>query len=152
MNKGNNFSATANFILEDIEINFKQLEYSIIEYSTPAYTLNPVFLNRQDMQGSVPGDRIIKEQATVLRFVLDEQLEVFFSLLHLQQRNLKLGYSRDLLNLHILNNMRKPIAIGTYKNAWITNISPIRYTTNENETIAFLDVNLNYLDFEINPL
>lgn len=152
MNKGNNFSALANFILEDKEINFKQLEYSIIEYSTPAFTLNPVYLNRGESQGTVPGDRVIKEQSTVLRFVLDEKLEVFFALTALQQRNSKLGYSKDLLNLHILNNMRKSIAIGTYKNCWITNISPIRYTTNENETISFLDVNLNYLDFKIEPL
>lgn len=150
-NRANGFSALAKFVL-DSNADIEQLEYNIIEYSTPSSTLGIVELNRGGNKGTVPGDTLEEEQSTVLRFIVDDELKVYFSLKDIQKNNVGKGYSKDILNLHIMNNNHKPIALGSYKGAWIGNISPLRYTVTENETTVFLDVNLNFLKYEITPL
>lgn len=151
-NRANGFSALAKFVLNDNTVNIEQLEYNIIEYSTPSSTVGMVELNRNGTKGTIPGDTLEEEQSTVLRFIVDEELKVYFTLKDIQKKAVGNGFSKDILNLHIMNNNHKSIAIGSYKGAWIGNISPLRYTVIENETTVFLDVNLNFLKYEITPL
>ena len=151
-NRANGFSALAKFVLEDNSINIEQLEYNIIEYSTPSSTLNQVELNRNGTKGTIPGDVLEEEQSTLLRFIVDEELKVYFALKAIQKKSAGNGISKDILNLHIMNNNHKSIAVGKYLGVWIGNISPLRYTVVENETTVFLDVNLNFLKYEITPL
>ena len=151
-NRANGFSAVAKFVLNDNTINIEQLEYNIIEYSTPSSTVGMVELNRSGTKGTIPGDTLEEEQSTVLRFIVDEDLKVYFTLKEIQKKAVGNGFSKDILNLHIMNNNHKAIAIGSYKGAWIGNISPLRYSVTENETTVFLDVNLNFLKYEITPL
>ena len=80
-NRANGFSALASFVLDSKDINTNQLQYSIIEYSTPESTLGSVALNRNSTQGSIPGDTVVDEQNTLLRFIVDEDLKVYFDLI-----------------------------------------------------------------------
>ena len=151
-NRANGFSALASFVLDSKDINTNQLQYSIIEYSTPESTLGSIALNRNSTQGSIPGDTVVDEQNTLLRFIVDEDLKVYFDLKSIQKNNASNGISKDILNISLMNNHHKVIAKGIYYGAWIGNISPLRYTVIENETTVFLDVNLNFLRYELQPL
>ena len=148
-NRANNFSATAEFLIQDNSIELTPMKYNIVEYTTPTSTLSPDEVQRQGQRGTLPGDTIDKEQSTILRFILDEDLEVYFNLLDIQEMNAGKGYSQDSLILNIQNNYRKNIALGTYTNAWIGTIYPLRYSVQEQETTVYVEVTLNFLTFNL---
>lgn len=148
-NRANGFSAKASFILQDTKVDIKPFEYNIIEYTTPTYSLNPVRINHRGTTGTIPGDTIEKEQSTILKFIVDENLEVYFRLLELMENAKNNGTIKDTLNINIMNNFHKIIANAIYSKAWVGGISPLRYTTTENETTIYVDVTLNYLDFDL---
>ena len=151
-NRANNFSAVANFIYNDTSIEIEPLQYNIIEYTTPTSTLTPTIINYGSETGTLPGDRIEQEQSTILRFIVDEDLKVYFNLLAMQSDKVGKGQSKDILNIQVMNNMHEVIATGVYNNAWIGVISPLRYSTTDNETTVFVEVTLNYLRFNLEPI
>jgi len=148
-NRANNFSAIGEYILSNNDIDTTPLKYNIIEYTTPTSSLMPVDITRHGERGTIPGDTIDREQSTMLRFILDENLDVYFNLLAIQEQNANNGYSNDSLILDIQNNYRSSIAIGIYQNCWIGTISPIRYAIQEHETTVYVEVTLNFLQFKL---
>lgn len=148
-NRANNFSSYAEFLFEDQSlIEVEPLKYNLIEYSTPSYNLSPTQIQISGKVGTIPGDTIEKDQSQILRFILDEDLKVFFNLLKIMEYN-SVGHNKDILNINIQNNKHDTIALAKYSNVWISNISSITYSTTENETIIFIDVTMNFLDFNI---
>ena len=151
-NRANNFSAIGSFILKKNDLDIAPINYNIIEYTTPTSSLMPVEINRNGQRGTIPGDTVEKEQSTMLRFILDENLEVYFNLLDIQKYNSQNGFSEDSLVLDIQNNYRSSIAKGTYYNCWIGTISPLRYSVQEQETTVYVEVTLNFLQFELDKV
>ena len=148
-NRANNFSGEGQFIFSDDSIDIHPLKYNIIEYTTPNSNLNAVELRRGSTVGAIPSDTVEQEQSTVLRFIVDEDLEVLFTLQEIQNNSAGKGQSKDIFNVHIKNNYNKAIAIGSFSGVFIGNISPLRYSTIENETTVYLDVTLNFLYYTI---
>ena len=151
-NRASNFSAKADFLLRKDLIDTDPINYNIIEYTTPSSTLEAVVINRCGTTGVIPGDVITEEQSTVLKFIIDDELKVYFTLKEMQSNVAGLGMSEDILTVSIMNNYHKIIAKGVYKNMFIGNISELRYTTLENETTTYVDVTINFLGFKLEPL
>lgn len=147
-NRANNFSAKAEFVF-DKDINITPLEYNIQDISLPSINLNPIQLDYKGLNGNIPGDTLDATQELELQFILDEELEVLFTLMQIQDMNWKNGRSKDLLILNILNHKNKVIATASFKNVWLQVISGITYTTKGEDTTVILPVTISYLDYAL---
>ncbi len=151
LNRANSFSAYADFLMGDKKVDTDILKYYIIDYYIPGSTLSGNEISAGGKSGTIPGDTVVPDQSQVLRFIIDEDLKVYFALRDIQKKN-SLGFYNDLLNMQIMNNKTDVIANAVYQTVWIFNIGPIRYSTTENETTTYIDVTINYLDFDIQPV
>jgi hypothetical protein len=146
-NKANNFSAKAEFIFEDVDTI--SLEYNIQDISLPSRTLSPTLIARAGNSAHIPGDSIDIEQSLELNFILDENLEVMFTLMEIQNKNFENGKSNDLLVVNIFDNKHKNIVTASFTKAWIEQIGGIQYSTKGQDTIIFIPVVVSYLDYNL---
>ena len=146
-NKANNFSAKAEFIFEDVDTI--SLEYNIQDISLPSRTLSPTLIARAGNSAHIPGDSIDIEQSLELNFILDENLEVMFTLMEIQNKNFENGKSNDLLVVNIFDNKHKNIATASFTKVWIEQIGGIQYSTKGQDTIIFIPVVVSYLDYNL---
>lgn len=149
-NRANSFSGVAHFVLNDDILDIDQINYNIIDYTTPNHSLGMIEIRNAGETGAIPGD-IVKEQSTPLRFILDEELKVLMSLYKLQKNNSE-SKVKDMFIIQIMNNKHKFIAEGVYDKCFIGNISPIQYSTTTEETTIYVDVTLNYLTFNLKQI
>lgn len=148
-NRANNFSAKAQFIIKDAQIDIEPLEYNIQDFQIPSTTLNPIVLSKSSSNGNIPGDTINQEQSLTLEFILDEELDVLFALQKIQVNNSLTGRSDDIFVANILNHKNKIIAIGSFQRVWIESIGNIQYSTKGEELTVFLPVTISYLNFNL---
>lgn len=148
-NRANNFSAKAEFIIKDKTIDIEPLEYNIQDFTIPSTTLNPVELSQLGQQGLIPGDRLVQEQSLTLNFILDENLEVLFSLQQIQEMSLANGKSDDIFIANILNHKNAVIAISSFEKVWIQEIGSIEYKVSGEETTVILPVTISYFNHKI---
>ena len=149
LNRANGFSGLGTFLLEN-NTNEDSLNYNIIDYSTPSSILGSIELRANGEISTTPGD-IETEQNVQLRFIVDEDLLVWFSLRELQLKSSK-EKSKDIFSLKVLNNKHKIIATFNYEGCFITNIGPLIYSTVNEETTIYIDVTLNYTKLNPNKL
>ena len=143
--RANGFSGIATFILKDSDINTDAITYNIIDYATPSCTMGAIEIRSAGEVANIPGD-VAYEQSTPLRFIVDENLKTWFSLYDIQANSAK-EESADIFSLKVTDNKHKVIAQFNYEGAFITNISPLNYSTINEETTIFIDVTLNYKRF-----
>lgn len=148
-NRANNFSAKAQFILKDTSINIEPLEYNIQDFVLPSTTLNPVIISKLSSSGNIPGDTINQEQSLTLEFILDEELEVLFTLQEIQKMNAANGRSHDTFIANVLNHKTKVIATASFERVWIEQIGTIQYSTKGEELTVYLPVTISYLECNI---
>lgn len=147
-NKANNFSAKAEFIFNNIS-DISPLTYNIQEVTLPSITLTPVNIARAGNSSHIPGDSIDIQQELDLNFILDENLEVLFTLMEIQTMNFNNGKSDDLFIINIFDNKNKNIATARFTKAWISEIGGITYSTKGEDTIIMLPVTLSYLNYNL---
>lgn len=145
LNRANGFSGIGTFVSSN-EDELDSINYNIIEYSTPSLSMGQIELRKDGMVGSVPGD-LNPETSVQLRFIVDEKLEVFFSLYERQIEQSK-NQKLDLFTIKVMDNKHKFFAQMNYYKSFITNISPLIYSTINEETVIFLDVTMSYLYFK----
>ena len=148
-NRANNFSAKAEFVVKDKTLDIKPLEYNIQDFTIPSTTLAPVTLSKSSTSGNIPGDKIEQEQSLTLEFILDEELEVLFTLQTIQNSNAGNTRSHDTLVTNILNHKNKVIAIGAFERVWIEKIGSIAYSTKGEEVTVYLPVTISYINFKL---
>lgn len=146
----NNFSVLGKFILNEdqTEDNNIQLNYNLLDIPLPSRTIQPVRISRDGEVGSIPGDTIINDETVSVRFLLDEELKTYFGLYDLQLMYQEQGNSSDIFFVQKLDNKHNIIAQFTYNKCWVSSISSIKYETQGDETVMYLDVELGFLDFE----
>jgi len=147
-NRANNFFGIGTFEFKDKEVN-NILNYALQDYTVPSVNLGGVTLTKDGIRGMIPGDTLEQEQSASLQFILDEDLKVLLSLRAIQKTNSENGFSDDIFVVHISDNKHNIIAKGVYKNVWISNISGIQYSTKNEETTVYVDVVINFLDFDL---
>lgn len=147
-NRANNFSGKAEFIFSK-EVDITPLEYNIQDVPLPDIILSPVTINHSGSNGNIPGDTLNPAQELELNFILDEDLEVLFTLMKIQEMNWKNSISDDLLVLNIFNHKNKVIASASFIKVWIQRIGGMVYTTKGEDTTVILPVTISYLDYKI---
>ena len=148
-NRANNFSAKAEFVFKDKLLDIKPLEYNIQNFTIPATSIAPISIGKGNSTGNIPGDVLEQEQSLELEFILDEELEVLFTLQEIQNVNVGMGRSEDLFIANILNHKNKVIATGSFERVWIERIGSIAYSTKGEDTTVFLPVTISYLNFTL---
>jgi len=148
-NRANNFSGKAEFLFSK-EIDIEPLTYNIQDVQLPELVLSPATIHYRGANGNIPGDTLEPAQELEMNFILDEELEVLFTLMQIQNMNFENGTSDDTLVVNIFNQKTKVIATASFTNVWIQRIGGIQYTTKGEDTTVIIPVTISYLNYIIN--
>jgi len=144
-NRANGFSGIGKFLLSDKTISEDSLNFNIIDYTTPRLSLVSIDLMYRGENSAIPGDLTIDTEVK-LKFIVDENLDVYFTLYTLMLKYAQEKTS-DTFTLKLTDNKHKVIAQMNYYNCFISELSELSYSTTNDETTTYIDVSLSYSKF-----